>query len=250
MAVHECDVELQEAIDQFDGKAFGEESEVQEILRSKVWPTFFSETPTGRKLRAEYAITDAFQRRFAEEMGHRFGVQGELRGGLEYPGVWFLWRIEQVASDFLLSKDPCLEPLVDIEQPTARVETEDEQFAALMAQVRNDIGDIRNNQPGISSTEIEEKKNMSREYRRAFEYVMQSSVAAGFGKTLEQPAKPNAPSEIIQFARLLNDEIQVRGVPRPSAGFYTLRAGGKEYRYDIAKFQELSDSAVKFELVR
>ncbi len=105
-----------------------------------------------------------------------------------------------------------------------------------MEQVRADI-DNRT----LSSETIRQKRHASRDYDRAFTQAMSPAARA---------AKPTAPSEIIQFAHLLNDEIQTRGVPRPSAGFYTLRAGGKEYRYDIAKFQELSDSAVKFELVR
>jgi hypothetical protein len=236
MSVYPCDLELSEAVDSFDGRALGDESEVSAIVREKVWPFVLSQTRAGKQLKENYAMTNGLMSRVGTEFARRFGLTGEIRPGLQNPGVYFASRIEQVIGDLIATRDPSLELLVDIERPTAHVQTEDERFTALVEQVGADI-----NNRTMSSETIRQKRQASRDYDRAFTQAMSPAASA---------AKPTAPSEVVQFSHMLNDEIQTRGVPRPSAGFYTIHAGGKEYKYDIARFQELSDAAVKFELVQ
>jgi hypothetical protein len=243
MAIYECDFELSGLVDKLDGTS-ANEPEYQDYVRTSVWPFVFGSTRAGQTMKAKYLFTDALQARFKQEFERRFGTRGQIKGGVDHPGVLYANRIEAVFADFLAANVPELSPIEEVEAPAVHVQTEDEKFASLVAQAQRDIAD-----PSMSTVHINLKKQ-DFQYRKAFEYALAQSTAAGFGKTLTPAPKLEAPSDVRQFAHLLNDEIQARGVPRPAAGYFTIRADGREYKYPIQEFNQLSDEAVKFGLVR
>jgi hypothetical protein len=245
MPIHLCDVELRDMVDQLYGTP-DNEAEYSTFVRNTIWPFVFNETAAGRTIKENYAHTEAFEACFKKEFTRRFGVQSEIKGGTNYPGVLFAYRIEEIFQDFLSAKIPEMESLKEAEAPVAHVKTADERFAFLCDEVRADIGDVFRGNPGLSSLEIEKKKNASGEYRKAFDFVMQSSVAQGYGKTLAPAAKPAVPAEISKFAHLLSEEILTRGVPRPAAGYVTLLG---KYKYELSEFNRLSNAAAEANLI-
>jgi hypothetical protein len=129
--------------------------------------------------------------------------------------------------------------------------TEAEQLEVLKEQVRADIGDPFNGIIGISTLDIEAKKRTVPGYKQAFDAVQTESVEDGYKQgARHEVVKAEPPAEIKSFAHLLNTHIAQNGVPRANAGFYTLKIGDKSYEYPFAKFNEMSNAAVEFGLVR
>src|ERR1700722_6258340 len=164
MAIYDCDIELRDTVDRLYGTP-DNEAEYSQFVRSTIWPFVFAETVAGRTIKESCAYTAGFEARLANEMYRRFGKLGEIKGGVNYPGVYFAFRIEEVLADFLAAKIPELEPLEEAEAPVAHTKTPEERFAALVAEAQADIAN-----PSMSTVQINAKKE-DFQYRKAFEYA-------------------------------------------------------------------------------
>jgi hypothetical protein len=241
--IHPCDIELAKSLDSLTGMPLaGQEEEVDAIIRDDVWPAFFA-TEVGQELKSKYDFSQALNDATVSEMSRRFGVAGKIKGGIDYPGAFFLWRLEEIVGDFVRAKHPCLVPKV--KPATASQPSEAEKFEALKSQV---MADIEN--PNTSSVEIARKKRQIPGYKQAWDAVQTDAINKGYGLNPNAPAKAEAPSEIRQFAHLLNSHIGTNGVPRPAQGFVTLIVGDKRYEYAFSEFREKSNLAAQFGLIR
>jgi len=152
-----------------------------------------------------------------------------------YPGVLFIHRLVDCATDLLRTEIHESAPEPEIEAPVQM--SDEEEIEALAQQFRDDIND-----PNVTAAAIRQRRDSSVKHRKAWilantpDFVPTSQVL------------PN--SEVKSFAHLLNDEIQQRGVPKPRAGFYTITANGKAYEYPVAEYLRLSNLAAEFNLIK
>lgn len=243
--IKSCDIELTTRVDSLTGlPKSGMEEEVSDLIREDVWGAFF-ETTLGQELKNKYEWSDSLNQTVANEMARRFGVAGKIKGGVQYPGLVFLWRLEEIIGDLIRTKHKCLTLKSQYEPAAAPQPTEADRFEALKDQVRGEIDD-----PAVSSRDIEAKKRDPR-YKAAFDAVQTDSVNAGYGIDPNTAPKAEAPAKIAKFAELLRLHFRDGGsVPKAQGGYFTLIVNGKRYDYKHAEFQELMEKAAAFDLVR
>jgi hypothetical protein len=199
--------------------------EFKQRCRDEFW-----NTPTGEELLERFGDREAeILPRLVEIFQQRFSAN------VPYPGLPITERWVECARDLLNAE--LQEPEAPKPQATKRAPTEDELFADLVVEAKRDIFDDT-----MSTVAINEKRQNRLQYERAWRVAMT--------ETVPQPAKPEAPAEVKSFAHLLNEHIGRHGVPRPAAGFVTVIAGSRDYKYPLSEFRRLSDSAAEHGLIQ
>jgi hypothetical protein len=253
MQVPQCDIKLCRLVDALTGSPakHSSDEEIDDVIRDEVWPTFF-ETAVGQNFKQNYELTQDLTDAFVAEFGRRFGVAGKIRGGVQWPGLFLAVRIEEVIGDLVKIKHPCLTPK-NKPAPCGQGQTEAEKRDALRAEVLADIGDPFNGVVGISTLGIKRKKQTVPGYAAAFDAVQAELVEDGYKQgPRHEVTKPDASSDLKQFAHMLNSHISVHGTPKPVGGYYFIQPEGsaKKYEYKFNEFQELIGQADAAGLLR
>jgi hypothetical protein len=204
----------------------------QERLTKLIYGAFW-ETPAGEKLSAVSTNKTQTLTRLLQVFAHRFGADSPL----------YIFRLEDCARD-LLAADAEAAPVPKrvAHTPIVREPSDAEKHAELVAQIKRDMED-----PAVSSASIREKRRLSAEYERAFQ---DAQLPDETSPNPPSAPKPEAAAEVRSFAHLLNAHVQQYGTPKPAAGFYTIKAAGKEYMYPVKHFRMLADAAAEADLIR
>lgn len=203
-----------------------------ERLTQKVFTEFWA-TPVGRRLSGLSTNSDATVNRLMQVFNQRFGADSPL----------YIFRLEDCARD-LIAADATAAPVPKRAEPASfvREPSEAAKHAELVEQIKRDMVD-----PSISTATIREKRRLSAEYEKAFRAAQLPDETS---PNPPSAPKPEASSEVRSFAHLLNAHVQQFGTPKAAAGFYTIKAAGKEYMYPVKHFRMLADAAAGHDLIR
>jgi len=231
--VYLCDVQLCQNLDVLTGEParHSSEEEIADFIRETIWPEFFK-TAVGQNFRTNFELTQEFTDAFQREFARRFGITGEIRGGVQHPGAFLVWRIEEVIGDLVRIKHPSL---TSVHKPNAStVERPRDDKGQFISQVAKEVSDDLADQ--TSTLEIKQKRASSPEYRAAFDKATQLPEV--------QKQASEASREIADFADWFNNAPASATTPSAFRGGRIRINGGRfvtraEYDDLLAKAEGL-----------
>ena len=218
---HACDVLIEGRLDETGSVIYGTPEEVEELVVSDVWPTFF-ETSVFKQLQESYLWDESAQQRLIALFDKQFGETS----------IVLCWKLEQVLNDMLVTRDPFLNR---IPQEPAAPEPPQLRKAREMKNLRAEV-DADLERGGISVDAIKEKCRTNPDYARAYREVMypKASVAT-----------------LPEFSQELNDfAIAYNASTRASMNLVggVRRVGGVPYGSDT--FEKMLERASALGLIR
>jgi hypothetical protein len=217
-----CDALVEGRVDAEGNIIDGTEAELNEIVNTSVWPSFF-ETPIYGRFAETYAWDQIAQDRICELYGQRF------------PGYPFTCRnLEQIFEDLLLIGDPRLNSAT-VPDPVAP-EPVQLRKAREQRQLRQEIESDLEVFSGVSTKAIERKKQTRPEYARMWNELRSPQFTAD--------DLPELTDELKNFALAYNSSsaasLKMQGGVR--------RVGGVPF--SPQRFEQLLTEASRLQLIR